>query len=286
MPPPLPEPQYSVRRRVLPSHLTALHSTQGTHLLLEALTNNSAAAYIPLTEHFCNQSDPAFCGITTLLMVLNAFAVDPMVRWKGGWRYFGDETVLLSQCCLSAELVRRVGVTMEQLQQLAVCHGLRVQMERPITHNNEQLFRTHVKECLQPTEHPSAMLVVSYARSALGQTGEGHFSPLAAYHEASDQVLLLDVARFKYPPYWVPVSELYQAMTWIDKVTAQSRGWYVMRPPLLSSSYKGVPIVSEERRPASLVPLAGQSVSRCPLHPVKIDFCQAVRPRNVRRTKS
>jgi glutathione gamma-glutamylcysteinyltransferase len=240
------------------------------------LTKNSAAAYIPLTEHFCNQSDPAFCGITTLQIILNALAVDPMVRWKGGWRYFGDETVLLSQCCLSVEMVRRMGVTMEQLQQLAVCHGLRVQMERP--YQNEELFRTHVRDCLQQTD-PSAMLVVSYARSALGQTGEGHFSPLAAYHEASDQVLLLDVARFKYPPYWVSVSELYQAMTFVDQVTAQPRGWYVMRPPLLSSSYKGVPITSEERRPASLVPLAGQSVSPCPLHPVKIDFCQAVRPR-------
>jgi glutathione gamma-glutamylcysteinyltransferase len=250
-------------------------------MLLEALTQNSAAAYIPLTEHFCNQSDPAFCGITTLLMVLNAFAVDPMVRWKGGWRYFGDETVLLSQCCLSAEYIRRVGVTMEQLQQLAVCHGLRVQMERP--HNNENEFRTHVREYLQQTENPSGMVVVSYARSALGQTGEGHFSPLAAYHEASDQVLLLDVARFKYPPYWVPVAELYQAMTFIDPVTAQPRGWYVLRPPLISHSYKGVPIVSEERRPASWVPVAGQSVSLCPLHPVKIDFCQAIRPRNARR---
>ena len=38
----------------------------------------------------------------------------------------------------------------------------------------------------------------------LGQTGDGHFSPIGGYDAASDQVLLLDVARFKYPPHWVP----------------------------------------------------------------------------------
>jgi Phytochelatin synthase len=31
----------------------------------------------------------------------------------------------------------------------------------------------------------------------LGQTGSGHFSPIAGYHAATDSVLILDVARFK-----------------------------------------------------------------------------------------
>lgn len=282
MPPPLPEPQYSVRRRVLPAHLVALNSPVGRRWLIESMTRESAAPYIMLTEHFCNQSDPAFCGVTTLLIVLNALAVDPMVRWKGGWRYFGDEDVLLSSCCMPAEYVRRVGVTMEQLKQMAVCHGLQVQMERP-RDNNVDLFRTHIKEFLQHED--KGIMVASYSRSALGQTGEGHFSPIAAYHEPSDQVLVLDVARFKYQPYWVPVSVLYEAMTLVDKVTSKPRGWYLMRPPLPSSSYKGVAITSEERRPASLVPLVGMGVPLCPVHPVKIDFCQAIRPRSQNRNR-
>lgn len=279
LPPPLPEPQYSVRRRVLPDNLVALNSPVGRRWLIEAMTRESAAPYIILTEHFCNQSDPAFCGVTTLLIVLNALAIDPMVRWKGGWRYFGDEDVLLSNCCLSAEYVRRVGVTMEQLKQMAVCHGLQVQMERP--RDNVDLFRSHIQEFLQ--QENKGIVVVSYSRSALGQTGEGHFSPIAAYHEESDQVLILDVARFKYQPYWVPVTVLFEAMTLLDKVTSKPRGWYLMQPPLPSSSYKGLNITSEERRPASLVPLAGKGVPLCPIHTVKVDFCQAVRPRNQTR---
>ena len=40
-------------------------------------------------------------------------------------------------------------------------------------------------------------VVASYDRRSLGQTGTGHFSPIAAYEKSSDSVLILDVARFK-----------------------------------------------------------------------------------------
>ena len=38
-------------------------------------------------------------------------------------------------------------------------------------------------------------MIVSYSRKALGQTGDGHYSPIGGYHAATDQVLILDVAR-------------------------------------------------------------------------------------------
>ena len=49
----------------------------------------------------------------------------------------------------------------------------------------------HVVACL------FEVVVVSYSRKQLGQTGDGHYSPIGGYHRASDQVLILDVARFK-----------------------------------------------------------------------------------------
>lgn len=132
LPPPLPEPTYSVNKRILPSSLTALSSEQGRDFLLQALTNKTAQSYWSLMEQFMNQSDPAFCGITTLVMVLNAMSVDPNIRWRGGWRFFGSEDVILNNCCLSAERIRRAGVTLEEFRLLAKCQGLGVEMKRPI----------------------------------------------------------------------------------------------------------------------------------------------------------
>ncbi len=40
-----------------------------------------------------------------------------------------------------------------------------------------------------------------------------HFSPIVAYNQAEDEVLILDVERYKYPPVWVRKFDLFTAMT-------------------------------------------------------------------------
>ena len=49
-------------------------------------------------------------------------------------------------------------------------------------------------------------------------------SPLAAYDAASDSALLLDVARYKYPAVWVPLTQLYAGAQSVDNVSRLSRG--------------------------------------------------------------
>lgn len=56
-------------------------------------------------------------------------------------------------------------------------------------------------------------------RKSLGQTGDGHFSPVGGFNEAEDKVLILDVARFKYPSYWISIEDAYDSMIPLDKVS-------------------------------------------------------------------
>jgi len=85
-------------------------------------------------------------------------------------------------------------------------------------------------ECNSTIERArSSIMVVSFDRASLGQTGEGHFSPIGGYDAKGDRVLILDVARFKYPPYWVSVESLYEAMKPKDSATGRSRGYFVMK---------------------------------------------------------
>jgi len=51
----------------------------------------------------------------------------------------------------------------------------------------------------------------------------------AAYHEASDSFLILDVAAYKYPPVWVPAQALWEAMQAVDSTSGRSRGFVVVR---------------------------------------------------------
>ena len=81
------------------------------------------------------------------------------------------------------------------------------------------IYRTLVKKLVQ---HDDKVLVLSYSRKILGQTGDGHFSPLGGYHPQSDLVLILDTARFKYPPHWVQLKLLWEAMHALDKSTGKN----------------------------------------------------------------
>lgn len=277
LPPPLAEPLYSVRRRLLDTSVTTpLSSPPGIERLQQSLTANTAASYIPLTQHATNQSEPAYCGLTTACIVLNALECDTVYRWNGGWRYWHDESVLFAACpCLDPRRIQRQGISIGQLQQLLVCQGLRCRLYRPPgTGDDEQdgnsldSFRDHVQRILaNPSSSVQKCLVVSFARAPLGQTGDGHFSPVAAYHAPSDSVLVLDVARYKYPPYWVPLEILFDAMQHVDSVTGRSRGWLLIEQQQPSQS------LSEERRPVQYVPLVGKDDHPCPVHPIKVKYC-------------
>jgi len=123
------------------------------------------------------------------------------------------------------EEVKLNGVTLDEFKALAECKGLSAEAFRYEQTNLEQ-FRAAVYSA---TSHSDHILVVSYARSKLGQTGDGHFAPIAGYHPQSDSVLLLDVARFKYPPHWVPLTMLFEAMEPFDSVTNKSRGYISLK---------------------------------------------------------
>jgi hypothetical protein len=126
------------------------------------------------------------------------------------------------RCGLSTqEQVKREGITLAQAACLARCNGARVEL---FPHGAASLgeFRALVVEAAASGAHH---LIVSYSRRHMGQTGDGHFSPVGGYEATKDMVLILDTARFKYPPHWVPLPLLYDAMAHLDPATGRPRGF-------------------------------------------------------------
>jgi len=135
---------------------------------------------------------------------------------------------------------KQTGITLPIFQCLAQCQGVRAELHLA-SQSTEEEFRTAVKEaCLEGNQHEMAcndstchecsqkFLIASYHRGTLKQSGSGHFSPIAAYEPITDQVLILDVARFKYGPHWTPLSLLFEAMKPCDPDTNQSRGYLLL----------------------------------------------------------
>ncbi|MDC0673991.1 phytochelatin synthase family protein [Nannocystis radixulma] len=216
-------PSPSLYRRPLPAQLVAFASPAGRALFDAARAAGGMESFFPLIEQFHTQADPAFCGLGTLVVALNALGVDPGRLWKGPWRWFSEE---LLDCCTPLERVRAQGISLDEFACLARCNGASAEVFRP---DASELagFRATIRAATGSAVDPA--LVVSYDRGALGQTGTGHFSPIGGYEPASDHVLVLDVARFKYPPHWIPLPALYAAMQPHDTVTGRPRGWVTLR---------------------------------------------------------
>jgi len=71
-------------------------------------------------------------------------------------------------------------------------------------------------------------MVVNSSRKALGQTGMGHYCPVAGVNLKRGYALILEVARFKYPSFWVKLEKLYESMKDLDAQSNNSRGFSLM----------------------------------------------------------
>ena len=209
--------------------LVAYRSEQGLRLLLDCLQSGSNENYMSLSEQFLTQSSPPSCGVATLAMVLNSLRIDPGRVWRKPWRWFTEETLI--SCFPLEKSEQELGLTIEHFGLIAECNGATAQ-----TFYGSSTGLEDFRNCLEAVFVPAAWerrLVVAFDRGVLGQTGTGHYSPIGAYHKESDMVLVMDVARFKYPPYWVPVEEMWKAMRTLDPESRRSRGFFILsRSPI------------------------------------------------------
>jgi glutathione gamma-glutamylcysteinyltransferase len=229
----------SFYQRELPSIHIPFSSDDGISLFTETLPNGTLRNYFPLAEQYVTQSEPAYCALASLVMVLNAFHIDPQRVWKAPWRWF-DQTML--ECCTPLDWVAQHGMTLPQFACLASCYGLDVS----IMYGDDpsctlERFKSDLIRC---STQPGAFMVASYSRKTMQQTGDGHYTPIVGL-SASDRTLVLDTARFKYGAHWTPVEVMWEALKPMDSSTGRSRGYCVLTyrkapfPPVVPKSECG-----------------------------------------------
>ncbi|KAL9436122.1 hypothetical protein AB3S75_022230 [Citrus x aurantiifolia] len=200
-------------------------SPQGKQLFTEALEGGTMEGFFKLISYYQTQSEINYCGIASLAMVFNALAIDPGRTWKGTgpWRWF-DDTMLDS--CEPLSKIKDEGISFAKVAYSAYCNGANVEAFRTNESSIDD-FRRQVISSASSSED-SHHVITSYHRQVFKQNGNGHYSPIGGYHAGRDMVLILDVARFKYPPHWMPLTLLWEAMDTIDESTGQHRGFMVI----------------------------------------------------------
>lgn len=211
----------------LPPNVIDSRSVEGGRLLLESEANR---AYFPLAANFVTQKNQAYCGVASITMVLNSMPGNkPSVPEFDPYHTFTQDNVLdeATDAVIPRDTIKKMGMTLDQVGAVLSLRSVNAQV-RHASDTSLDAFRAEVRTALAT---PDQYVVVNYLRKALGQEKGGHISPIAAYDEQSDRFLILDVARYKYPPVWVTASDLFGAMNTPDTDNGgRSRGYVLVSP--------------------------------------------------------
>jgi hypothetical protein len=217
-----PRPELQVPTRSVADGLVALDGPEGQRLLFES---EAHAAFFPLASHFETQMSLTYCGVASIAMVLNALeAPAPAPADYAPHRLFTQDNVLnpLTAAITDDDAVSRYGMTLEQVAQVLEVYDVDAQAHFASDHDIDRFRAMAVERLSEDAGH----MIVNYSRSALGQEGAGHISPLGAYDAESDRFLILDVSRYKAPSVWVTAERLFAAMAEpTDGEGSRSRGF-------------------------------------------------------------
>ncbi len=209
----------------LPETLVAASSDNGEALLIDA---DAREAYFPLVNSFVTQQNQAFCGVASTVMILNAMELPaPAVPAFDPYRTFTQDNLLTPETekIIPLELIKKQGITVDQLAGMIGTFPVTVKLSHAADSTVDK-FRTEARAALAT---PGQFVIINYLRKAIGQEKGGHISPLAAFDAETDRFLILDVARYKYPPVWVKTADLFGAMNTTDKDNDnKTRGFIVI----------------------------------------------------------
>lgn len=208
----------------LPPNLISLTSLEGRAMLIES---KAREAYWPLSLQFVTQKNPAYCGVATLVMVLNALGVAaPSAAGFEPFKAFTQDNLFnpFTEAILPQKVLAENGMTLDQLGRLIETYGVSAEVHHADDSSVAQ-FRAQAQAALATPDHH---VVVNYLRTTLGQQSGGHISPLAAFDAATDRFLVMDVSRYKYPPVWVSTAALFDAMDSADAGNGGRRRGFVL----------------------------------------------------------
>jgi hypothetical protein len=208
----------------LPDNLTGFSTRDGEVYFAES---DAREAYFPLANNFLTQKTQSYCGVASMVMVLNALGLPaPAVPEYEPYRTFTQDNVLSERtdAVLPRETIARQGMTLDQLGGILATQPVKAEVH----HASESSVDEFRKLASAYLGAPGHFVIVNYFRKALGEEVGGHISPLAAYDAKADRFLILDVARYKYPPVWVKTADMFAAMNTPDAINDNKTRGFVL----------------------------------------------------------
>lgn len=199
----------------------------------EYIQKNKAHDYWALAPYYVSQRDGKSCSLGSLTMLANAlnaslpltsedklWTQDSLLKkvnnsaWKRDLGPVGFGVILKDLKIYADDLLKTIGKE-------------KTHTVEPIYAEDGSTFESKLRDILAQNEKNSSDLIVAnFDQGVLtgDPEGGGHISPIGAYDSKQDRVLIMDVDREWYEPYWVELKTLHQAINTVDKVSSKKRG--------------------------------------------------------------
>ena len=197
------------RRALLPvpTDDIPLNSSEGERLLRNCTHNPG----VDVLMHLATQRNQAFCSAATAATLLNAMArtvTAPVDVEFAPYPYFTQRSILQDACVrrvpthedgtlMSVKFLATHGATLHEWATYLSCFAEVEHVHAEVS--TEAAFRDVVKAAFPTTRGAKAekFVGINFLRTGVGEAGGGHMSPIAAYDETTDRVLIADVSRYK-----------------------------------------------------------------------------------------
>ena len=232
-----------------------MNSQEGRAMLMQTQYNKP---FFALAQHFSGQEYPTTCGPASARIVLSAiyekegrsFLLDAeksLVKEKNGIdkpRYMMTESNIFNPYKQQGGKVKYNVVARQEKNEDGVYSGgidLKDLTDVIRAHQNVdakyivfsgddasnaglQKFRDILKKI---TSSNDVYLIANYHLSAMYDKNSGHYSPIVAYNEDGDYVLVMDVASHLGVWVWVKLEDLYRLMN--GTLSGLKRGYIVVK---------------------------------------------------------
>ncbi|MGQ4005950.1 phytochelatin synthase family protein [Francisellaceae bacterium CB300] len=216
-------------RLTLPDNVVGFSTPQGQKLL-KTSPQQYSKQYWMLSQYFTTEYGTSFCGPASVVVVLNALQIEPALAPNhANFTMFNQNNIFYNKELIK-EGINPVRIYARGLPIDETADIIRKQdtigakATAKVMHANEFSDEQDFKKTLTKAMTEGKYIIINYNRADMGAVGGGHFSPLAAYNPGADSWLLMDVARYKYPPAWIKTSDLYKAIQANDSESEKPRG--------------------------------------------------------------
>jgi len=205
--------------------------------------------FYQLVNFYQPQINPLYCSVASSVMILNAIKYGEIPSQKSGEiskpdggkiefklftqeGFLNDETDKIKPHTIIKYQdpnqfgIYDAGLSIADLAKiLTKVYNLKVVLTHieTVDEKQEKKFRQTIKKILIDRDK---FLITNFDGKILGHQTRGHISPLVAYDDSSDSVLILDVALHKNQWFWISVNELLKAMN--SKDNDSYRGYLVV----------------------------------------------------------